>query len=114
MSKASIKKVSIKKGDMVVVVAGKRKKADYDGEPRKVLSILIEKDLVVIEGHRMMKKHIRPNKTNPKGGRIEKEAPVHISNVMLYCSHCEKGVRVGYKVEDVEKKRICRKCDQEI
>ncbi|RME78827.1 MAG: 50S ribosomal protein L24 [Planctomycetota bacterium] len=104
----------IKKNDMVVVIAGKRKRADYEGQPRKVLGVFPDENKVLVEGHRIMKKHVRPSKDNPKGGRIEKEAPVDISNVMLFCPHCEKPVRVGFTGVKKDKKRICKKCKKEV
>ena len=106
---------------MVVVVAGKRTRADYEGTPRKVLKVDKEKRQVVVEGHRIIKKHIRPNKSNPKGGRVEKEAAIDISNVRLYCPNQEcpshktkRGVRIGYEVKDDNKVRVCKKCNETI
>lgn len=114
-------KLKIKTDDMVVVVAGKRTRDDYEGTPRKVLKVLRKGRKVVVESHRTMKKHIRPNKNNPKGGRIEKEAAIDISNVKLYCPNTEcpsqktkRGVRVGYEERDGQKIRFCRKCNEEI
>ena len=109
----------IRKDDLVVVVAGKRSRSDYEGVPRRVLRVLPRENRIIVEGHRLIKKHIRPSKNHPKGGRVEKEAPIHISNVMLYCPHCERGVRVGFKLETkegkvVKKTRICRRCEKEI
>ncbi|RME03195.1 MAG: 50S ribosomal protein L24 [Planctomycetota bacterium] len=106
--------MKIKTGDMVVVIAGKRQKSDYQGVPRKVLKVLPSQNKVVVEGHRVVKKHVRPSKDRPKGGRIEKEYPIDVSNVMLYCEHCERGVRVGSKFTAEGKIRVCRSCGKEV
>lgn len=66
----------IKKGDQVVVLAGK-----YRGTAGRVLRVYPKKDRVVVEGVNMIKRHTRPSQRNPKGGIVEKEAPIHISNV---------------------------------
>jgi len=66
----------------------------------------------VIEKTNLNKKHQKPDATG-KGGIVEKEAPLHVSNVMLICSKCNTGVRIGYKVlEDGKKVRICKKCQE--
>ena len=66
----------IKKGDQVVVLAGK-----YRGRAGRVLRVYPKKDRVVVEGINMIKRHTRPSQRNPKGGIVEKEASIHISNV---------------------------------
>lgn len=66
----------VKKGDQVVVLAGKDR-----GRTGRVLSVLPKKDRVVVEGVNIIKRHTRPTQRNPKGGILEKEAPIHISNV---------------------------------
>lgn len=97
----------IKKNDTVKVIAGK----DI-GKTGKVLNVIREKNRVVIEKTNLIKKHQRPDATG-KGGIVEKEAPLHISNVMLVCNKCGTGVRIGYKVlEDGKKVRICKKCKE--
>ncbi|MBW2557381.1 MAG: 50S ribosomal protein L24 [Deltaproteobacteria bacterium] len=97
----------IKKNDMVKVIAGKEK-----GKTGKVLNVVREKNRVVIEKTNLIKKHQKADATG-KGGIVEKEAPLHVSNVMLICSKCNTGVRVGYKVlEDGKKVRICKKCHE--
>ena len=69
---------SIKKGDHVVVLSGK-----YRGKAGRVLRVLRKKDRLVVEGINVIKRHTRPSQRNPKGGILEKEAPIHISNVKL-------------------------------
>jgi len=97
----------IKKGDMVQVVTGKER-----GKTGKVLSVLQDKDRVFVEKLNMVKKHQRPD-ARGKGGIVEKEGSIHISNVMLLCNKCNTGVRVGYRIlEDGKKVRVCKKCNE--
>ena len=96
----------LKKGDTVKVIAGKEK-----GKTGKILKIIGDKDQVVVEKLNIMKRHKRPDQKG-KGGIVEKEAPINISNVMFLCNKCERGVRLGYrKLEDGSKARICKKCN---
>lgn len=101
------KKMRVKKDDMVMVVTGKD-----NAKTGKILRVFAKKDSVVVEGLNLMKKHIRA-KGNQPGGIEEKEAPIHISNVMMYCSKCTKPVRVKKAVlENGEKVRLCVKCGE--
>jgi len=97
----------IKKNDMVKVIAGREK-----GKTGKVLSVTKEKGRILIEKVNLVKRHQKPDATG-KGGIVEKEAPLRVSNVMLVCSKCNTGVRVGHKVlEDGKKVRVCKKCQE--
>jgi len=99
--------VRLKKGDRVKVVAGKEK-----GKTGKILKVVADKDKVVVEKLNFVKRHQKPD-AKGKGGIVEKEGPIHISNVMLLCNKCEMGVRVGHKVlEDGKKVRVCTKCHE--
>lgn len=99
--------VRLKKGDRVKVVAGKEK-----GKTGKILKVDADKDKVVVEKLNFVKRHQKPD-AKGKGGIVEKEGPIHISNVMLLCNKCEMGVRVGHKVlEDGKKVRVCTKCHE--
>ena len=99
----------IKKNDTVKVVAGKEK-----GKTGKVLIVIRDKNRVVIEKVNLIKKHQKPDATG-KGGILEKEAPLHISNVMLVCNKCDTGIRIGRKVlEDGKKVRVCKKCGESL
>jgi len=98
-------KMNVKTGDEVVVIAGKDK-----GKQAKVLSVIPSKDKVVVEGVNVVKRHTKPSQKMPQGGIVEKEAAIHVSNVMPYCSTCKKGVRVGHVIENGKKVRVCRKC----
>ncbi len=97
----------IKKNDMVKIIAGREK-----GKTGKVLSVTKEKGRILIEKVNLVKRHQKPDATG-KGGIVEKEAPLQVSNVMLVCSKCNTGVRVGHKVlEDGKKVRVCKKCQE--
>ena len=98
-------KMNVKTGDEVIVIAGKDK-----GKQAKVLSVIPSKDKVVVEGVNVVKRHTKPSQKMPQGGIVEKEAAIHVSNVMPYCSTCKKGVRVGHVIENGKKVRVCRKC----
>ncbi len=100
----------IKKGDSVVVITGKDK-----GKTGKVLQAFPKKERVIVEGVNMIKKHQKPTQVNQQGGIIEKEAPIHVSNVMLYDSKAKSGTRVRYKKLDNGKKvRVSVKTDEVI
>src|SRR3954462_2833305 len=91
----------IRSGDNVVVIAGRDK-----GKTGKVLRILTAKDRCVVEGVNRVWKHVRPNQRNPQGGRIQKDAPIHISNVMPVDPSTGKGTRVRFEERDGRKHRI--------
>ncbi|WP_446741842.1 50S ribosomal protein L24 [Silvibacterium acidisoli] len=100
--------LKIQRNDQVVVIAGKDKKLD---RPRRVLSVIPDENKILVEHVHVVKKNVRPNpQKNIKGGIAEQEAPVHISNVAIYCSSCNKPTRVGYKFEGDTKVRVCKKC----
>jgi len=97
----------LKKGDMVKVIAGKDK-----GKTGKILKIVSDKDQVVVEKLNIIKRHKRPD-AKGKGGIVEKEGPISVSNVMFLCSKCDTGVKVGFKIlEDGRKNRVCKKCNE--
>ena len=108
-----MKKFKIKKGDTVYVNSGNDK-----GKTGKVLSVLTEKDRVIVEGVNLVSKHTKPNSKQPQGGIIKQEAAIHISNVNLLdpSSTSAKPVptRVGYKITDGKKVRVAKKSGQEI
>lgn len=100
-------KLRVKKGDTVMVITGKD-----SNKTGKILRIFAKKERVVVEGINYIKKHIRA-KGNQPGGIEEKEAPLHVSNVMLYCSKCSKPVRIKKVVlENGDKVRVCVKCGE--
>ena len=100
--------LGIKKEDTVVVIVGKEK-----GKKGRVLNVNREKHKVLVEKINIIKKHMKPNKQYSQGGIIEKEAPVHISNVMLSCPKCSKPTKVAVAVlGGGEKHRTCKKCKE--
>jgi large subunit ribosomal protein L24 len=101
-------KLRIKKEDQVVVVAGK----DRDlTKPRRVLQVMPGQQRVLVEGANMVKRHTRPNpQRNIKGGIVEREAPLHVSNVMLWDPEAKRPTRVGSRtLEDGRKVRVARR-----
>ncbi|HPR31614.1 MAG TPA: 50S ribosomal protein L24 [Prolixibacteraceae bacterium] len=104
------KKLHIKKGDTVIVVTGNSK-----GQKGKVLEVIREKERAIVEGVNMMKKHTKPNAANPQGGIIEREASVHISNLMLVDPKTGAPTRVGRRMGDDGKLvRYAKKSGEEI
>ncbi len=101
-------KLKIKSGDTVKVIAG-----DHKGSEGKVLTVLIEKNKAIVEGVNMVKKHTKPSAQNPQGGIIEKEAPIHISNLSLLTSKGET-TRIGYRMEGDKKLRYSKKSNEVI
>ena len=91
----------IKSGDTVVVIAGADK-----GKTGRVLRVLTNQDRVVVEGINRVWKHVRPSQRNPQGGRIQKDAPIHISNVMPLDPTNGKGTRVRFETRDGRKHRV--------
>ena len=105
-----MQKVLLKKNDTVMVVAGKNR-----GKSGKVLRVLPKKEAVIIERLNFAKRHLRAGGPHGKGGIVEKEAPIRISNVQLLCGKCNRPTRIGKKIlEDGRKIRICRKCGEAI
>lgn len=101
-------KIKIRKGDTVTVIAGSDK-----GKSGKVLSVIDKKPSVIVEKLNIMKRHTKPNQQNRQGGILERERPIHLSNVMLLCPNptCAKPVRVGItRDEDGRSARVCRAC----
>ena len=104
-------RIQIRKNDQVKVIAGK----DLNKTGR-VLRVLRDKGRVVVEGVSFLKRHTRPNPQRQiKGGIVEREAPIHVSNVMIICGACGKATRIGHNVlADGKKVRICRSCSSSL
>ena len=104
-----MKKIRIRKDDKVMVITGKDA-----GKLSKVLKVLRKKDRVLVEKVNMVKRHMRANPYRQQpGGIVEKEMPVHVSNLMVVCAACAKPTRVGYRyTEDGKKLRFCKKCNE--
>jgi large subunit ribosomal protein L24 len=104
------KKLHIKKGDTVVVITGNNK-----GQKGRVLEVIRKTERAIVEGVNMIKKHTKPNAATPQGGIIEKEAPVHISNLMLFDAKSGVATRVGRRLNDKGKLvRFSKKSGEEI
>jgi len=110
-------KLSIRKTDMVEVIAGREK-----GKSGKVLRVDTKTGRITVERVNMVKRHTKPSQKAPQGGVIEKELPLHYSNVLLMCPKCNRGVRHGIKFVKQAAKgkspakearvRVCKKCEQ--
>src|SRR5579872_958159 len=97
----------MRKGDMVVVITGD----DASNTARKVLRVLDGGRRILIEGVNRVYKHVkRGHPSSPQGGRLSRELPIASSNAMIFCSSCNKGVRVGVRVTDTSRERYCKKC----
>ncbi|HUX95156.1 MAG TPA: 50S ribosomal protein L24 [Bacteroidales bacterium] len=104
------KKLKIKKGDQVMVITGESK-----GQKGRVLEVIRDKDRVLVEGINMVSKHTKPNAKSPQGGILRKEAPVHISNLMVVDPASGKPTRVGKRLNDKNKLvRYSKKSGEEI
>jgi len=100
--------LTIKKNDTVVVMTGKEK-----GKKGRVLTVNPSKESLLIEKINMIKKHMKPTRKYAQGGIIEKEAPIHISNVMAVCNKCAEPTRIGSRLlADGTKVRMCKKCKE--
>jgi large subunit ribosomal protein L24 len=97
-------KLHVKKGDTVKVISGKDK-----GQEGKILEAYPTKSRVLVEGVNMVKKHAKPSQSNPQGGILNQEAPIHVSNVMVVDPSTNEPTRVGYKDENGKKVRIAKK-----
>jgi len=101
-------KCLIKKNDKVKIVAGKDK-----GKIGSVLKVIRKNNRVLVENINMVKHHVKPNIKNKQGGIVEKEAPIHLSNVMLMCNKCMSSVRIKIQIlKDGNKTRACGKCSE--
>ncbi len=99
---------SIKKNDKVVVLTGREK-----GKIGTVLKVEVRKDRAIVEKINTVKRHAKPGGKRQQGGIIEKEAPIHVSNLMLVCSKCAEPSRSGRRIlEDGTKARVCKKCGE--
>ena len=101
----------IRKDDQVEVVTGDDKGTPDNRRIAKVLRVLPDKHKIVVEGVNRVYKHVKPSAKNQQGGRLSKEMQVDVSNVMLYCPSCKRGVRVGHRFTDAgQKQRYCKSC----
>ncbi len=103
-------KTYLKKNDQVEVITGKDK-----GRVGKVLRVIRDKDQAVVERINMIKRHTKPQGVGQQGQIVEREAPIHVSNLQLICPECTKTGRIGKKVlDDGKKVRFCKSCGESI
>ncbi len=101
--------MKIKTGDTVLIISGKDK-----GKRGKVIKSLPREGKIIVEGINIRKKHVRPRREGEKGQIVEVPAPFDVSNAKLICPKCKNATRVGYKIVEKNKYRVCKKCNQEI
>lgn len=101
--------MKVKKGDQVKIVKGKDR-----GKKGKIMQVFPNDGLVVIDGQNLRVKHARPKKEGQKGEKVQFSAPMREENVMLICPKCSKITRIGYKVIENKKNRVCKKCKEVI
>ena len=101
--------MNIKKGDTVVVLAGKDK-----GKQGKVLGTVPGSLKVVVEGINMVTCHVKPRKQGETGGIVQREAAMYASKVQVVCPKCNKGTRIAHKIENGKKSRVCKHCGAEL
>jgi large subunit ribosomal protein L24 len=99
----------IRNNDNVVVISG----ADR-GRRGKVLKVGVKNNKVIVEGINKRNRNIKPGPEQPKGGKVNVEFPIDISNVMIFCDKCKKGVRIGIQYKDKTRTRVCRKCGKNL
>jgi large subunit ribosomal protein L24 len=100
----------VRKNDLVEVLSGKEK-----GKTGKVLRVFPKKDRVLVEKINFVKRHSRPTGRTRQGGIIQKEAPIHVSKVLLVCPKCNRGERMGSKtLEDGKKALVCKACGEQM
>jgi large subunit ribosomal protein L24 len=104
--------LKIRRGDQVRVMSGKDR-----GKDGRILAVFPTENRILVEGVNMVKRHLKlraaRGRSGQEGGIISKEAPVHVSNVQIVCPSCGP-TRVGYKIQDGNKSRVCRKCGGEL
>jgi large subunit ribosomal protein L24 len=100
----------IKKNDTVMVIAGRER-----GKTGKVLRVLREKERALIERLNLVKRHQKPRGAQSPSGIVEKEAPIHLSNIMIMCDKCNAPVRMGKRaLDDGRSVRVCRRCGDQL
>ena len=103
----------VKKGDTVVVLSGDKRR-HLKGEKGEVLEVSPKERKVIVKGVNLVKKHLKPRRQGEAGGIVTVEGPIYADKVALYCSKCDKGVRVKHQIVDGKKIRVCAKCGKEL
>jgi large subunit ribosomal protein L24 len=100
----------LRKGDTVMVIAGKER-----GKTGKLLRVIAEKNRATVERLNMVKRHRKGRGVQSPGGILEKEAALHLSNLMIMCERCNKPTRIGAKrLDDGKSVRVCRRCGEQL
>ncbi len=100
--------MKVVKNDTVLIISG-----NYKGKKGKVLKVFPDKNRVIVEGANFIKRHTKASQKNAQGGIIEKEASIHVSNLMVVCPKCDAPSRLGRKIlQDGKKIRVCRSCGE--
>jgi len=99
----------VRRNDTVQVMVG-----ESAGQRGRVLRVFPKKERVVVEGVNLMTKHVRRGTQYPMGARLRREAPLSLSNVLVVCPRCDRGVRVGFQQGQTGKVRVCKRCGEEI
>ena len=101
--------MKIKTGDTVLIISGKDK-----NKTSKVIEVFPKDRRIMVEGVNIVKKHVKPKRSGEKGQRVEVPRPFNVSNAKLICPKCKKPTRIGMKIIENRKYRLCKKCNQEI
>lgn len=101
--------MKVKKGDSVLIISGKDK-----GRVAKILRSIPKDRMILVEGMNLKSKHVKPKKQGEQGQVVKVSLPVDVSNVKFVCPKCSKATRLGYKLTDNKKFRICKKCKSEV
>ncbi len=104
--------MKIRRDDIVVAVSGRQAVKDKSGKPitGKVLRVFPDRGTALVEGFNLVKRHLRKGPKTPQGGIVEKEAPLRLCKLMLYCPECKKGVRAVIRRSAEGRVRACRRC----
>ena len=101
--------MKLRKGDQVQVIAGK----DL-GKTGEITRVLVDAEKVIVDGVNVAKRHQRATKATMQGGIIDKDMPIHVSNVAIVCTSCGKHTRIGSRIDGDAKVRVCRKCGKDL
>jgi large subunit ribosomal protein L24 len=99
----------LREGDKVKVISGKDA-----GKESRISKVFPKKDQVIVEGVNTAKRHTRPRGQTMQGGIVDKDMPIHVSNVMIMCEDCGRPVRIAYRVDEHGKYRVCPKCGSDL
>ncbi|MEX0699172.1 MAG: 50S ribosomal protein L24 [Acidimicrobiia bacterium] len=99
----------LRDGDKVKVISGKDA-----GKESRIIKVFPKSDQVIVEGVNTAKRHTRPRGQTMQGGIVDKDMPIHVSNVMIMCEDCDRPVRISYRTDEHGKHRVCPKCGSDL